>query len=160
MLFLDMTDKEKIAITWHGLALDCGVLAEKLMNQGIINSQTKGIIALARGGLTVAQLLGNYLNIRRIETMSVVGYEGTRQLETQTLNGTPSPDIGDGTGWVVVDDLVDTGRSYRFVKTLLPAARFVALYAKTDGQKDAELTVKTFAQDTWLDFPWEVEPIA
>lgn len=150
---------EHIAITWDRLTQDCGALARLLLERGIVTGDTKGLIALARGGLSVAQLVGNYLDIRRIENVTIKSYEGTQRLESQTLLGIPSPDLGDGTGWIVVDDLVDTGGSYRFLKTILPHARYVALYHKPQGLSEAELTVHGFAQDTWLDFPWEVQKI-
>lgn len=154
---------ERIRLIWNDIENDTRVLATQLRTDNIVGPDTKGFIALARGGLTVAQLLGYYLDMRRIETMTVVGYEdaakATPEKLTQRILGAPSPDIGTGAGWVVVDDLVDTGGSFRFLKPLLPEARFVALYAKPEGAPQALVTVKTFAQDTWLDFPWEVNPI-
>lgn len=150
---------DHIGISWDQLTKDCGALARHMLDKGLVAQDTKGLIALARGGLAVAQLVGNYLEIRRIENVTIKSYNGTERLDTQTLLGTPSPDLGDGAGWVVIDDLVDTGGSYRFLKTILPNARYVALYHKPEGLPEAEVTVTGFAQDSWLDFPWEVEKI-
>ncbi len=157
-----MSEHTHITVTWNRLNEDCRALALALLEQNLINTELKGFIALARGGLSVAQLLGNYLNIRRIESITVISYDldnPTVKLDESKLAGRPSPDIGDGTGWIVVDDLVDTGGSYRFVKQMLPNATFVALYAKPKGKPDAALTLTTFPQESWLDFPWEQKPI-
>lgn len=153
-----MSEIERIALGWDRITEDCKNLSFLMRDAGMVTG-IHGFIALARGGLSVAQLLGYYLDVRRIEAITVVGYEDTQKLKEQKLLGNQSPDIGDGEGWIVIDDLVDTGRSYRFVKKLLPKARFVALYAKPEGLPDAELALTTFAQDSWLDFPWEVNPI-
>ncbi len=154
-----MSDVERIKITWDKITQDCEKLAQ-LMAKANMQENVKGFVALARGGLSIAQILGYHFRIRRIECITALGRSDEMQkLDTEIL-GTPSPDLGDGSGWIVVDDLVDTGRSYRFIKTLLPKARYVALYAKPEGAEDAELTVETFAQDSWLDFPWEVDPIS
>ena len=150
---------EHLALSWDRVEKDCATLARVMKERGIVNKDTKGIVAIARGGLLAAQLLGYYLGIRSIETATVIGYQGTEALKELTLNNRLSLDIGDGSDWIVADDLVDTGRSYRFLKTLLPKARYVAIYAKPQGAKEAEAVVETFPQDSWLDFPWEKNPI-
>ena len=41
---------------------------------------------------------------------------------------------GDGEGFLIVDDLVDTGVTAKLVRTLLPRAHFSCVYAKPAGQ--------------------------
>lgn len=157
-----MSEVVHIAISWERLVEDCRALSQAMVEKGLLKAEPKGFIALARGGLSVAQLLGMFLNIRHIESITVISYDlknPTQKLAESKLAGTPSPDVGNGEGWIVVDDLVDTGGSYRFVKQHLPAATFVALYAKPKGKPDAALTLTTFPQESWIDFPWEVTPI-
>jgi xanthine phosphoribosyltransferase len=38
--------------------------------------------------------------------------------------------VGDGGGWLVVDDLVDTGRTAKVLRKLMPKAHFAAIYVK------------------------------
>ena len=61
-----------------------------------------------------------------------------------------------GEGWVIVDDLVDRGHTARFVRALLPRARFVCLYAKPEGRPFADKVIGDFEQQVWLKFPWEI----
>ncbi len=152
-----MADITRQALSWQKINQDTQKLSQAMLDKNMLDD-CKGIIAVARGGLLVAQLTAYYLDIRRVETVCVVGYEDMQKLE-QKINGNPSSDIGDGAGWIVVDDLVDTGCSYRFLKERFPKARYVALYAKPEGKNDADLTIEGFAQDTWLDFPWEVNSL-
>jgi xanthine phosphoribosyltransferase len=63
---------------------------------------------------------------------------------------------GDGTGWLVIDDLVDTGATMRIVREILPKAHVGVLYAKPVGRPLADSFVAEFPQESWIDFPWEM----
>lgn len=153
-----MTDYTKEAISWDRVEQDAKLLAQQINEQFDLN-QIKGLIAIARGGLSIAQLVAYYLEIRRVESLSIIGYDGMTKID-QHMNGNPSGDIGDGSGWIVIDDLVDTGQTFSYLRRATPKAHFVALYHKPKGKDLADLTIGEFAQDTWLDFPWEVSPLA
>ncbi len=63
---------------------------------------------------------------------------------------------GDGAGWLVIDDLVDSGTTMRIVRAILPKAHVAVLYAKPAGRPLADSFVDEFPQDSWIDFPWEM----
>jgi xanthine phosphoribosyltransferase len=65
---------------------------------------------------------------------------------------------GDGTGWLLIDDLVDTGTTARVVRALLPRAHFATVYAKAAGKPLVDDFVTEVSQDTWILFPWDTEP--
>ena len=56
---------------------------------------------------------------------------------------------------VVIDDLVDSGETAKIVKEMMPNSKFVVLYAKTSGKKQADLHLYDFKDEDWLVFPWE-----
>ena len=64
---------------------------------------------------------------------------------------------GDGEGYLLIDDLVDTGRTAQFVRKLLPKAYFATLYAKPAGRPVIDLCIKEFKQNKWIYFPWDIE---
>jgi len=64
---------------------------------------------------------------------------------------------GDGTGYLLIDDLVDTGRTAQAVRQLLPRAHFACLYAKPAGRPIVDTFVKEFKQTKWIHFPWDIE---
>ena len=64
---------------------------------------------------------------------------------------------GDGDGFLLIDDLVDTGKTAKVVRQLLPKAYFATLYAKPEGRPYVDTCVKEFKQDMWLHFPWDIE---
>ncbi len=138
------------ALSWTDIQDDARVLARKLAAQG----RWQGIVAVARGGLVPAALIARALGIRLVETISVVTYQGERLGHPEVLKA--PRDAGDGAGWLIVDDLVDTGATMRIVRTMLPNAYVAVLYAKPAGRPLADALVSEFPQDCWIDFPWEM----
>ncbi len=63
---------------------------------------------------------------------------------------------GDGEGWLLIDDLADTGRTAALLRKLLPKAFFATLYAKPAGRKNVDLFVREFKQNKWIHFPWDI----
>jgi xanthine phosphoribosyltransferase len=62
--------------------------------------------------------------------------------------------VDDGEGWLVVDDLVDTGTA-EVLRKLMPKAHFAVIYAKPLGRPLVDTYVTEISQDTWIYFPWE-----
>ena len=51
------------------------------------------------------------------------------------MTKSPQADLmGDGTGILIVDDLVDSGKTLELVRSLYPKAHFATVYAKPSGQ--------------------------
>ena len=62
---------------------------------------------------------------------------------------------GEGKGVLIVDDLVDTGKTARVVRDILPAAHFATVYAKPMGRPLVDTFITEVSQDTWIYFPWD-----
>ena len=62
---------------------------------------------------------------------------------------------GQGKGVLIVDDLVDTGKTARIVRDMLPAAHFATVYAKPMGRPLVDTFITEVSQDTWIYFPWD-----
>ncbi len=120
----------------------------------------KGIIAITRGGLVPAALVARELEIRLIDTVCVVSYGAAKTGEAQQHQGELQwlkMVEGDGAGWLLIDDLVDTGRTARAVRERLPKAHFACLYAKPQGRPVVDTFVKEFKQEKWIYFPWDID---
>jgi xanthine phosphoribosyltransferase len=143
-------ERYHLPLSWDEVQRDAGLLAQGLAARG----PWHGIVAVARGGLVPAALVAKALGVRRIETVCVVAYDG-ETLSEPTLLKLPAA-AGDGDGWLVVDDLVDTGTTMKIIRTILPKAHVAALYAKPVGRPLADSFVREFPQDSWIEFPWEM----
>lgn len=135
-------------LTWDEFHRDSRTLARQLMGDN-----WKGIICIARGGLIPGGILARELNLRVVDTLCIASYDHDQQGDINILKNI----AGDGEGYILVDDLVDTGKTAEIARKLLPKARFVTLYAKPQAMALADIFVREFPQDTWLHFPWDIQ---
>jgi xanthine phosphoribosyltransferase len=139
-------------VTWDQLHRDSKALAWRLLERG----PYRGIVAITRGGLIPAAIIARELDCRLIESVSVVTYDEEKRGEPRVAK--PPAAAGDGEGWLIVDDLVDTGTTARVVRALLPKAHFATVYAKPAGKPLVDTFITEVSQDTWILFPWDTEP--
>ncbi len=59
---------------------------------------------------------------------------------------------------LIIDDLVDTGKTARIVREMLPKSHFATVYAKPDGRPLTDTFITEVSQETWILFPWDSEP--
>jgi xanthine phosphoribosyltransferase len=143
-------------VSWDKIYTDAMALSKELSVKGPF----KGMVAITRGGLLPACIVANYLNIKRIETFGLCSYDHDQQAThsdaRSTVEVTKELDLaGDGTGWLVIDDLVDTGGTLEVVRQKLPNAVYGVVYAKPNGEDKADHFVEKIEQETWVFFPWE-----
>jgi xanthine phosphoribosyltransferase len=142
-------------VSWEELHRTAKALAWRLIGQGPNNGQWNGIVAITRGGLVPAAIIARELDIRLIDTVCMTSYtDDHAQGDIRLLKGV----AGDGTGWLIIDDLVDTGRTAKYVREMLPKAHFATIYAKPAGRPLVDTFVTEVSQDTWIYFPWDIEP--
>jgi xanthine phosphoribosyltransferase len=139
-------------VTWDQLHRDARALAWRLMEL----PPFQGVVAITRGGLIPAAIIARELEIRVVETVSIVTYDEENKGEPRITK--PPAAAGDGTGFLIVDDLVDTGTTAKIVRALLPKAHFATVYAKAQGRPLVDSFITEVSQDTWILFPWDTEP--
>ena len=153
---MSTTGAERIyPVSWEQLHRDAKALAWRLAEKG----PWKGVVAISRGGLVPAAIVARELDIRLIETVCVSSYAYKVQGDLLVLKDV-APNIvalggGQGKGVLIVDDLVDTGKTARVVRELLPKAHFATVYAKPMGRPLVDTFITEVSQDTWIYFPWD-----
>ena len=140
-------------VTWDDLHRDARRLATQLMHR----TPLAGLVAISRGGLIPAAIVARELECRVVETICVASYDEEAQGPPTLLK--PPTAAGDGEGFVIIDDLVDSGTTARLVRALLPRAHFACLYAKPAGAKLADTWIVEVPQETWVLFPWDTAPL-
>lgn len=140
-------------VSWDQFHRDARALAWRLNGAGPFQA----MVCVTRGGLVAAAIVARELGIRVIETVCVASYDHTEQGELQVLKKV-APGIvgsGQGQGLLIVDDLVDTGKTARVVRQIIPNAHFATVYAKPMGRPLVDTYVTEVSQDTWIYFPWD-----
>ena len=57
---------------------------------------------------------------------------------------------------LVIDDLVDSGKTLELVRSKYPKAHFATVYAKPQGRPMVDTFITEVSQDTWIFFPWDM----
>jgi xanthine phosphoribosyltransferase len=142
-------------VSWDQFHRDSRALAWRLAGAGPFAA----IVCVTRGGLVPAAIVARELGIRIIETVCVTSYDDTKQGPLHILKRVAADvvalDGGEGKGVLIVDDLVDTGKTARIVRDMLPASHFATVYAKPMGRPMVDTFITEVSQDTWIYFPWD-----
>ncbi len=139
-------------VNWEEFYRNARALAWRLN----VDQKWKGIIAITRGGLVPAAVMARELGIRKIDTVSIISYDDEdRLIDPLVIKSCEVENKGEG--WLVVDDLVDTGTTAKVVREMLPSAHIAAIYAKPFGKDLVDTFMTEVSQDTWIVFPWEEE---
>jgi xanthine phosphoribosyltransferase len=151
----DNNSEKSFPVSWDQFHRDCRALTWRLAEVGPFHA----VIAITRGGLVPAAIVARELGIRVIDTVCVASYDHDKQGDLQVLKGVSDAvaKLGGGTGkgLLIVDDLVDTGKTGRLVRALMPDAHFATVYAKPKGRPLVDTYITEVSQDTWIHFPWD-----
>src|ERR1700733_1977480 len=103
-------------VSWDQFHRDSRALAWRLNGAGPFEA----IVCVTRGGLVAAAVVARELGIRLIETVCVASYSHTSQGELKVLKDVAASVVatggGEGAGVLIVDDLVDTGKTAKVVR--------------------------------------------
>jgi xanthine phosphoribosyltransferase len=144
-------------VSWDQIHRDARALAWRLDGKGPDNGAWKAVVGITRGGLVPAMIVSRELDIRVVDTISVKSYNHQSQSVSAVVTKAPQADLmGDGTGILIVDDLVDSGKTLELVRNLYPKAHFATVYAKPKGKPMVDSYITEVSQDTWIFFPWDM----
>ncbi len=149
-------------ISWDQLHRDSRALAWRLDGLGPDGEAGdrgggwRAVVAITRGGMAPAMIVARELDIRIVDTISVKSYDHQSQSEARILKSPDAELMTDGDGILIVDDLVDSGRTLELVRALYPRAHFATVYAKPKGRPMVDTFITEVSQDTWIFFPWDM----
>lgn len=140
---------DKIYISWEDFHKDTKNLCEKIKKSGNYNK----IVAVSRGGLMPSGIVAYELGIRNVEAVNVSSYDDDKECINSEVKCLSNVGVVDEKT-LVIDDLSDTGSTFKLLKKLFPKAKFVVVYAKPKGIGEPDIYEKTLP-DKWVVFPWD-----
>lgn len=147
--------RKAFPVSWDQFHRDARALAWRLLGLGPFEA----VVSVTRGGLVPSAIVARELGIRVIETVCVTSYRETMPGDLKVLKPAAKEVValggGNGRSVLIVDDLVDTGRTARVVRDMLPEAHFATVYAKPMGRPLVDTFITEVSQDTWIYFPWD-----
>lgn len=142
-------------LSWQQFHEDCIVLSKKIQDHGCKYDK---LLAIARGGVFVGSMLGYLLDIRNFTTAGIKLYDYTTQ--HPIVEELSSPDMPlPGSNVLVVDDMVDSGRTLKYIYDKYHAEyklHIAVLYDKGTGLIRSDFCARMVG-DEWIHFPWEPE---
>ena len=149
----DSSDK-RFLVSWDRFHQDSKALSWRLIEK---KDDWKGIIAITRGGMIPAGIIARELEIKTVDTICISSYDDKTQGTAKIIKNVQKDIVGDGDGWLVIDDLVDSGKTAKIIREILPKAHIATVYAKPEGEPLVDTYVMWVSQDTWIYFPWDVD---
>ena len=148
-------------VSWDQLHRDARALAWRLDGRGPDNGAWRAIVAITRGGMAPAMIVARELDIRQVDTISVKSYhsgggQSDQRRDAEVLKSPDTEMMGDGTGILVIEDLVDTGKTLELVRALYPKAHFATVYDKPQVEPQVEKFITGVSQDTLIFFPCDM----
>lgn len=149
-------------VSWDQIHRDARALAWRLDGKGPGEGGAwRAVVGITRGGLVPAMIVSRELDIRVVDTISVKSYlagggQADQRREAQMIKAPDATLMGDGAGILIVDDLVDSGKTLELIRSLYPRAHFATVYAKPHGKPQVDSYITEVSQDTWIFFPWDM----
>ena len=153
----DLLPHEKgFHVSWDQIHRDARALAWRLDGKGPDDGAWRAVVGITRGGLVPAMIVSRELDIRVVDSISVTSYAHQDRRDAEITKFPQADLMGDGSGILIVDDLVDSGKTLELVRSLYPKAHFATVYAKPSGKQQVDTYVTEVSQDTWIFFPWDM----
>ena len=114
------------------------------------------ILGISRGGLSMAQMLGEYYELREVYAINTIGYEDTQKLQSVEVFNIPNLKLAKQV--LIVDDIVDSGDTLVEVLNVLkrqyPSITFYT--ASLFYKKTAKIAPTWYVKvpKGWIEFFW------
>ena len=129
----------------------------KFLSKKIKTYNPDCLVAIARGGLTLAHFLGENLNLRDVYTINSIHYEGEKKLDTFEIKNIPN--LSSHKKIVLVDDISDTGETLKEIIDILKVEYpEIEIKTATIFYKENSLIIPDFKvriAKNWIVFFWE-----
>ena len=114
------------------------------------------ILGIASGGLSMAQMLGEYYDLREVYAINTIGYNNTEKNESVEVFNIP--ELKTAKKVLIVDDIVDSGETlvevFKVLNRKYPNITFIT--ASIFYKKTAKITPTWYVKEPkgWIEFFW------
>ena len=126
---------KKVYLSYHDIHTDCIKLAKKIKKK----YNPKKLVIISKGGLVPGSIIAHYLEIKDIDIISIRNIKEIKSLEKI----------------IVIDDLIDTGKTAEIVRKNIPNSKLVVLYNKKSIKKNCDLSLYKFDSNELIVLPWD-----
>ena len=140
-----------LKLSWTDIeTLSASIADQVAQRHGPIDPDTV-LVGVARGGLIPAALVAHRLGLRKMTSPGLMSYaDGVEGAQGRMQAYGAAPEAAA----IVIDDIIDSGRTLEEVRARYPDAIVAALIDKTGGVSGVIAGKQTPAGE-WVEFPWE-----
>ena len=140
-----------LKLSWSDIeALSIAIADEIAAAHGPFDADTL-VVGVSRGGLIPATLVAHRLGLRKVGALGLMSYsDGVDGEQGAMVRYGAAPERPA----LIIDDIIDSGRTLEAVRTLYPGVVIGALIDKTEGRSGVISGRQTPAGE-WVEFPWE-----
>ena len=144
----------ELIVTWSDIEALVNDLTYELLDRKLT---IEHIVAVARGGLIPAAMLAHKLGVKSLSAIGASSY--VNRIRTDLIfDLLPSEIVQlDKKTTLVVDDIVDTGETFRRMKNYIPYACYCTLVMKSSATAGHCIAGKVVPASQWVVFPWECD---
>lgn len=124
-----------------------------------IDFEFDAIIAVARGGMIIAQMIGEHFDIRDVFVINSIGYKGDKKLDSIKIFNIPNLDRSKNI--LIVDDIIDSGQTMKEILNILnknhskKVFKTASIFYKKEALYKPDFFVKYTTK--WVDFFWSID---
>ena len=146
------------AITWEEVDEACSQLIKSI--QELQQAPFKRIIAIGKGGIVPAAIIWQCIPNAKFHVIHITSYTKDGKKEPEFVFGADYLPAGlDSPDTLVVDDICDSGDTFRFLRKYLPNANYAAMLQRNDTEEnpneESDFIGRVVEKGVWVDFPWE-----
>lgn len=153
-MLMEKNYTHKRYVSYEELQKKCVLLAEKVEKSGFNPDM---IVSITRWWLLSAYFLADLLWVKSIETINITTRDGTHSWEIRDATKIPK-DFTEFTT-LIVDDLVDSGKTMKYILdqyTFNPLETKIAtIFCKKDATFKPDFFVEELPAEEWIVFPYE-----
>lgn len=121
-----------------------------------VSNEIDTIVGISRGGWTFSHFLAEYLNIRKLFSISAISYNETEKLKDIKIFGVPN--LEQSKKVLIVDDISDSGRTLKEVVTKLkfiyPNIKFQTATIFLGKNSIYKPDLYIYKSGEWIEFFW------
>ena len=126
---------KKVYFSYHDIHTDCIKLAKIIKKK----YNPKKLVIISKGGLIPGSIIAHYLEIEDINIISIRNIKEIKSLEKI----------------IIVNDLINTGKTAEIIKKNIPNSKLIVLYKKKSIKKNCDLSLYKFDSNELIVLPWE-----
>lgn len=142
-------------VTWDMFSADVDLMCEGIKKRHA-ETPFAGIVAIARGGFVPAGIVAHRIGVRMMDVVCIESYSNEEEPGPALISKFPNSGFEHLAPLLVVDDICDTGKTFKVVRNFFPKAFYAAVYCKPRGRKQLDAFGRMVEPDVWTEFPWEL----